>query len=67
MLGALCRGEKLDTRKAKLFLLIIIGFIFGGTAGAILFGMFQFFSLIAPAGVCLVIAMIYNVYLRKAV
>lgn len=67
MLGALCRGEKLDTRKAKLFLLIITGFIFGGTAGAILFGMFQFFSLIAPAGVCLVIAMIYNVYLRKAV
>ena len=66
MLGALCRGEKLDTRKAKLFLLIITGFIFGGTAGAILFGMFQFFSLIAPASVCLMIAVIYSVYLRKA-
>jgi len=67
MLGAIFRGEKLDTRKAKLFLLIISGFILGSTVGAILFGIFQFLSLVAPASVCLVIAVIYNVYLRKTV
>lgn len=37
MLGAFLRGEGFDRRKALLFLIIITGFIAGGTLGAVLF------------------------------
>ena len=65
MFGSLLRGEPLDKRKAILFLLIICGFISGGVIGAYLFGHFQFQALLAPAGICLMLAGVYRVYTEK--
>lgn len=62
MLGSFLNGEKLDKRKAKLFLLIILGFVLGGALGAVVFNAYQFSALLAPAGMCLAIALAYRVY-----
>lgn len=64
MLGEVLRGETLDKRKAKLFLTIISGFIFGGTLGALLYAKYLFMALLLPASICLFIALIYRLYLR---
>ena len=65
MLGSVLRGETFDKRKAMLFMLIIIGFILGGTFGAYLFGLFNFKALVAPGCICLVLAACYRLYSRK--
>ncbi|WP_185230324.1 YoaK family protein [Teredinibacter franksiae] len=65
MVGSVLRGEAFDKRKAILFLLIILGFIMGGTFGAYLFIHFQFNALLAPGGICLVLAGVYRVYSGK--
>jgi uncharacterized membrane protein YoaK (UPF0700 family) len=49
MLGAKLRGEEFDKRKGLLFLLIIIGFISGGTFGAYLFSILKFQALLKAA------------------
>ncbi|WJG09421.1 YoaK family protein [Aliiglaciecola sp. LCG003] len=64
MLGAKLRGELFDQRKGILFLLIIVGFIVGGTSGAVLFNSLQFFALVVPASICLVLAVSYRIYTR---
>lgn len=65
MFGECFRGEKLDKRKAKLFLIIISGFIFGGTLGALLYNEYQFMALLFPASICFVIAIVYRVNYRN--
>ena len=65
MLGELFKGKKLDTRKVKLFLFIIFGFILGGMSGYLLFAQFRFNALLFPALMCLVMATIYRVYIRR--
>lgn len=68
MLGSVLRGEGFDKRKVILFLLIIAGFIAGGTLGAFLFNQLKFKALLAPAFICLVLALSYRLYQkRKAV
>jgi uncharacterized membrane protein YoaK (UPF0700 family) len=65
MLGSKMRGDRFDKRKALLFLLIIIGFIFGGIFGAYLFVFFKFNALFIPAGICLLLALSYSIYNAK--
>lgn len=65
MLGAKFRGEPFDKRKALLFLLIIIGFIVGGTCGAYLFSSFNINALFVPATICLLLALSYSIYNAK--
>lgn len=65
MLGEFIRGNPLDRRKAKLFSIIIFGFIFGGTLGALLYAKYQFMALLFPAGICFIIAVIYRVYSKN--
>lgn len=65
MLGEFFRGESLDKRKAKLFLTIIIGFISGGTLGALMYTKYHFMALLFPAGICFFIAVVYRVYFRN--
>ncbi|TXR54651.1 YoaK family protein [Reinekea thalattae] len=65
MLGSAVRGQALDRRKAKLFLFIIVGFILGGTAGALMYTAYGFESLFVPAFVCLLIGMSYRVYVKN--
>lgn len=64
MLGSLVRGEPLDRRKARLFVIIIVGFILGGTSGAFLYMQFVFMALLIPAIVCLMMAVTYRIYAR---
>ncbi len=65
MLGELLRGKKLDTRKAKLFLIIIFGFIFGGTLGAFLYTKYQFMALLLPSSICFLLALLYRFYAKS--
>lgn len=66
MLGAVLRGEVFDRRKAILFLIIITGFISGGVLGALLFNTLQFKALLVPGGTCLLLAVMYRVYLKTS-
>lgn len=66
MLGAKLRGGQFDKRKALLFVLIIFGFILGGTLGAYLFSLWQFFALGLPAMICFLLAVGYRVYRAAA-
>lgn len=65
MLGAFVRGEAFDRRKAILFLVIITGFVLGGTFGGVLFTSYGFKSLLVPGCICLLLALGYRVYNRK--
>ncbi|WP_022952425.1 YoaK family protein [Leucothrix mucor] len=65
MIGAKIRGDQFDRRKAILLLLIIIGFIAGGSLGAYLYAWMQFFALAVPAAICIVLATLYRVYAVK--
>ena len=65
MLGSFFKGQSLDKRKAKLFLLIIFGFILGGTSGALLYTKLSFRALFIPGAICLLMAMTYRAYARN--
>lgn len=65
MCGSVLRGDSFDKRKAILFLLIVIGFIVGGTLGAYLFAVFQFKALLVPGTICLVLSVFYHFYAKK--
>ena len=65
MLGSVFRGQALDRRRAKLFLFIILGFVLGGTAGALLYAQLMFEALYVPAAICLLMAAAYRVYLKR--
>ena len=60
ILGAKLRGEPIDARKLQLFLVIILGFIAGGTGGALGFSRYQQLALVLPAAVCLILALAYH-------
>lgn len=66
MFGARFRGGNVDVRKAKLFVIIICGFIFGGTCGAVLYTKYDFMALLIPALLCFVIAVIYRSFITKS-
>ncbi|USD66291.1 YoaK family protein [Vibrio sp. SCSIO 43136] len=65
MIGSHLRGEAFDSRKAKLFLFIITGFISGGCLGALLFNQLQFLSLLVPVILCFSLAVVYRVYFKQ--
>jgi len=65
MFGRFFRGEPLDKRKAKLFLLIIAGFIIGGCLGAWFFILFAFLALLVPSTICILLAVTYRVYSHR--
>lgn len=65
MLGAILRGQKFDRRKAILFLLIICGFILGGTLGAFLYHRIQFMALLLPVIMCFALAAAYRNYRKR--
>lgn len=62
MMGAKLRGEAFDKRKARLFVLIIAGFILGGTLGAFSFDALKFKALFIPATLCQLLALSYSIY-----
>lgn len=62
MLGQRLRGHAFDTRKARLYLLLIAGFVCGGSAGAVAFRQMQFAALLLPAAGALALAAVYWTY-----
>ncbi len=62
--GEFLQGKALDQRKVKLFIIIIVGFIAGGSFGAYLYHHFQFMALLYPSGICLFLALSYRVYTK---
>jgi len=62
LIGEALRGRGFDRRKAFLFSLIIMGFILGGTLGALGFASLHFKALIIPALLCWTLAFIYLLY-----
>jgi len=65
MLGAKLKGEAFDRRKAILFTLIVIGFVFGAVAGAFTFKQVQFYALLFPASICVLLAITFYLYKLK--
>lgn len=65
MLGARIRGEEWDKRKAWLFSLIFIGFLVGGSFGAVLYQSVQFAALLVPAALAFIVAVSYWIYLYR--
>jgi len=62
MLGARLRGHPIDTRKALLFVLLIVGFILGSSVGAYSYQHLQFTALVIPAAAAFTLALVYWVY-----
>lgn len=62
MLGARLRGHPIDTRKALLFMLLITGFVLGGSVGAYGYQHLQFAALVIPASAAIALAVFYWVY-----
>lgn len=62
MFGARLRGHPLDTRKALLYVLLITGFILGGSVGAYSYQQFQFVALAIPAAAAFALAIAYWIY-----
>lgn len=62
MLGATIRGKTFDRRKAILFVIIAAGFATGSSCGAWLFLEYGFWSLGAPAGICIGLALTYRAF-----
>lgn len=65
MVGATLRGQPLDSRKFLLLSILILGFVVGGIAGALLFNSYQFNALAAPAGLAVLLAFVYWYFLAK--
>ncbi|MDP5040277.1 MAG: DUF1275 domain-containing protein, partial [Paraglaciecola sp.] len=65
MLGARVRGETIDNRKMILFMLIILGFISGGAAGAMLFNHYGFIAFSAPIAICFTLALSYRLLVKN--
>lgn len=67
MIGEMLRGRGFDRRRAMLYLLLLIGFVSGGSIGAAAFAQWQFSALLLPATLAAVLAVGYGVYrLRTA-
>lgn len=62
MLGATLRGHLLNTRRAVLYLLLIAGFVLGGSMAAVLFAYVEFYALLFPATGAAVLAAMYWIF-----
>ncbi len=59
MIGAKLRGESFDYRKAKLFMFIFCGFLFGGIVGAKVFSIYSIAALLIPVALAFLLALTY--------
>jgi uncharacterized membrane protein YoaK (UPF0700 family) len=61
-LGHALRGLPVDTRRIRLCLLVISGFLCGGIAGAWVFRLFGFEALLLPASLTAVVSIAYGLF-----
>lgn len=62
-LGLRVRGQKTDSRKVVLYLILITGFVVGGIAGSIGFMRYQFSAIWAPCIITALIAISYWLFI----
>lgn len=62
MLGAALRKEPFDQRQFILFMVIIVGFVSGGSIGALFYSHYQLYTLVIPIIICLILAFAYRLY-----
>lgn len=67
MVGAALRGHRLNIRQAVLYLLLIAGFVLGGSIAAILFAYVQLYALLFPASGAAALAVVYWVFSLRTV
>ncbi len=60
--GHALRGLEIDRPRIRLYLLVLAGFLAGGVGGAALFGFSGTDALFYPAGLTLVVALVYSAY-----
>ncbi len=65
MIGSYFRGHQVDSKRLKLYLLLIFGFMFGSAIGSIIYKIYGFTALIFPSLFSISLAIIYWVYLYK--
>nr|WP_240954346.1 YoaK family protein [Solimonas marina] len=65
MIGWRLRGHPFDRRRAVLYTLLIVGFIAGGTIGALAFAHLQFRALALPACGAIALAVVYWSYRQR--
>jgi len=63
MIGSHFRGYPLDKKRLNLYLLLIIGFMFGGVIGSLTYNSYQFSALLFPSLFSICLAIIYWLYL----
>lgn len=61
-LGHALRGLPVDTRRVRLCLLVISGFLCGGVAGTLAFGTFGYAALVFPASLTALVSIAYGLY-----
>ncbi|WP_116473330.1 YoaK family protein [Zobellella maritima] len=66
MLGARLRGHSLDSRKLILLAILISGFVLGGVLGALMFNLYRFNALAAPASLAILLAIVYGYFLSRS-
>ena len=64
-LGLRVRGQPADTRRIVLYLILIIGFISGGVAGAVCFGQYRFSAILVPCIVTILIGAGYWLFTHQ--
>lgn len=64
-LGHAMRGLPVDTRRVRLCLLVISGFLCGGIAGTLAFRSFSYLALLFPAALTAVVSIAYYLYLVR--
>ncbi len=62
MLGAWFRGHPFSARRAVLYLVLILGFVLGGTIGALLFARVEFYAMLFPVFGAAALAVIYWIF-----
>jgi len=62
MIGSFLRGLRVDKRRVKLYLLLILGFISGAASGGLVYGRFAFTALALPASLALALSLSYWLY-----
>jgi len=61
LIGHFLRGLRVDKRKVLLYLIIILGFLGGGTTGAVAFQSLGYSTLLIPASLTAITALGYAV------
>jgi hypothetical protein len=64
-LGHALRGLPVDSRRLRLCLLVISGFLVGGILGAVAFHRFNYSALLIPAALAAFTSLVYGIYLLR--